>query len=179
MNIQERTLAYRYAQAFFNVYGDSFSRDVFFNMRVAITKLRFIPSVLYFLILAGVDRSEKRKLIQKLCEKIELPEPFEELIFLLVKQRRVFLLLDILQALVDLYQERTKTLLFEISCAQTPNESDKKDIEAFLMSLSGQGVMAEYHKDAKLIAGLRAVNTNLIWEYSVRKRLQSVNNLLT
>jgi F0F1-type ATP synthase delta subunit len=179
MNISNRTLALRYATAFYNVYGECISPDVFLKIRSAVQTLRYIPSVLYFLVLVGVERSEKRRLIGLLLERIELPHQFEELIVLLVRQRRIGLLLDVFNSLIEMYQERTGSLFFEITTASASDDGTKRDIEMFLAQISSATILADYSVNKKLIAGIRAINTNVAWEFSVQKRLLDIKRLLT
>ncbi|OGB97008.1 hypothetical protein A3F06_01490 [candidate division TM6 bacterium RIFCSPHIGHO2_12_FULL_36_22] len=179
MNVNQGIIAQKYARAFYNVYGHEITLDSFWILRSAGSYLRYIPGVLFFLTLVDIDNKVREEMINVLLTKLKLPLSFARLIQLLMLHRRIFLLPMVLQFLVDLCQEQHKALLFTISTSeQLKNDADKHEIERFLHRLSGCHILAEYTLDTNLIAGVRALNKNYLWEYSIESKMWSITNSL-
>lgn len=179
MNCTERTLAYRYAQAFFNVSGDLLTDDDYWHIQNAKNYIQYIPGVLFFISLVGIDEDVRLEMIQILLRRLQLPASFERLIVLLMEHKRVSLLADVFQAILNLYQERNHKLVFTVTTPQPLTDEDRKTfIEEFLSSVSGMSILAHYEEDKNLVAGLRALNNNYLWEYSIESRLWAIKNSL-
>ncbi|HJM68794.1 MAG TPA: F0F1 ATP synthase subunit delta [Candidatus Babeliales bacterium] len=179
MNVSQGIIAQKYATAFYNVYGDDISLDSFWVLRSAGSYLKYIPGVLFFLTLVDIDPKVREQMIEVLLKKLKLPSSFTQLILLLMKHRRVFLLPLVLQFLMELCQEKHNALLFTISTPKhLEDDADKQEIERFLHRLSGCHILAEYTCDTNLIAGTRALNKNYLWEYSIENKMWSITNSL-
>ena len=179
MNVNQDIIAFKYAHAFYNLYGNDLSEHDFWHIRSAASSLKYIPGVLFFLTLVGIEVDTRKKMIQLLLKKLKLPETFLRLIELLMQHKRIGLLPQVLHACVDIYQRKNRALLFTMTTPiPVSSDDDKKEIESFLQRLSGCHILAEYTIDKKLIAGMRALNKNYLWEYSIESKMWSITNSL-
>ena len=176
--MNQSVLARKYAQAFYNQYGSTISLELFWQLKDASSYLRYIPGVLFFLGLVSVEDKAKDKMIEVLLEKLKLPSSFGHLIQLLMEHKRIYLFPLVVQVLVDLCQEKHNALLFTISAPEELESGEKEEIERFLHRLSGCHILAEFVLDKKLIAGIRALNKNYMWEYSIESKMWSITNSL-
>ncbi len=100
----------------------------------------------------------------------------EKLITLLIGHERIFLLPDIL-ALIQLrllnqigYQHAV------VATSQEVTDHDKKEIIKSFKTLTGKKIDAEFLVDPELIAGIRIISQDYIWESSIAQHLKKLEN---
>ena len=178
MDLNQSRLIHKYAQAFYNVYGNEVTLDTFWHIKHASGHLKYIPGVLFFLALVDIEEKKQHEMVEILLQRLQLPESVGRLIYLLMEHHRINLLPFVLQSFINIYQEKKKILLFNITTVSPLDSENKKEIESFLHRLSGCHILSEYSIDNKLIAGIRALNRNYLWEYSIESRIWAVTNSL-
>ncbi len=110
-----------------------------------------------------------------MIKQFGLPPIFDRLIHLLIQDRRVVLLADILHKLSALYRDRHGIGHVLITSSHILNNEQLSGIKRFLARKTGLDIIYTHRVDRKLIAGIRLQGDSFVWEYSVRK---SLNNLL-
>lgn len=170
----EAYLAKKYAQAFFNVYGDQLSDKDFYNICSAGSFFARHKQVLFFLTWPIIETDIKVKAIKQALLVFHLSDPFDKLVDLLATHKRTFLIMLVLDKLCALYKKNNKIMTFSIASSHQL-EADQLDIlKRFLMGITGQTIMYEYKVDKKLIAGIRMESQTLLWEYSISMQLASM-----
>jgi F-type H+-transporting ATPase subunit delta len=177
MNPEYAHLARKYAQAFIDVAGNQFGVDDLKNAISLKNFLRKNRTILFFLNLS-LGSQVRDQAIDHLFKGFNSKEIFKKLILLLIRQRRVFLLPDIVHHIEDLYQESTNSMSFKVASSDELSESDQKTIVSFLEKKTKKNILVEHTVDKHLIAGIRLKSSTLSWEYSVDDHLKKIKQAL-
>lgn len=177
MNPEYAHLARKYAQAFIDVAGNQFGIDDFKNSISLKKFLRKNRTILFFLNLS-LGAQIRDQAIDHLFKEFSSKELFKKLILLLIRQRRVLLLPDILHHIEDLYQEKSNSMAFTITSSDELPVSDQKTIVSFLEKKTKKNILFEHTVDKDLIAGIRLKSNTLSWEYSVDDHLKKIKQSL-
>lgn len=170
MNNYKQEVAQKYARAYLNIYSSRINEEVICYIRQCSNFCARHMSKLYFVDLASVDDEVKNSVIQKIVVRYGINQ-FDELISLLIKERRIYLLPTIFDAIIKLFFERAGIILFEIASPQELEKSEREVLEKFLHNKTGKIIQARYVLDSSLIAGVSLKSSNYKWEFSVRKEL--------
>lgn len=174
MNYAESVLAHRYAAALLRVCGDQFSENDLLAMQRAVGFFKTHAPALYFLSLPDLAAQEKKEIIQKLFEMVELPHCFHQLALLLSVHKRLDLIAPILAVALELYKEQHGIMDVHIQSSGALDEAQLKIIQEFLARMSAKTIKYTHSVDKDLIAGIRLQSSTLLWEYSVRKKLRAI-----
>jgi len=175
---QKTTLARRYAKAFCNVFGESLTFDDFEHIVAVVTFLDAKRTFVSWLTVPLISDEVKITVLRTLLiENFTLPESFMRLIELLVSHNRSFMIDSVLYYIGLIYQERNAIQLFTVTSAPILTAADKKTISLFLAHKIPGAMMYTCTEDKKLIAGLRMQSNTMLWEYSIRKDLRTLDAL--
>lgn len=97
-----------------------------------------------------------------------------EMVQLLEQQQRLFLLPDILHAVVALYQQYWGVEICLVKSAQSLTEAQKNDVRALLSARVDKKLYCVYEVDPTLIAGIKVRGQTFIWEDSIAQRLSAI-----
>ena len=111
MNIQEKILASRYAQAFLNVYGTTFSLDDYYHIKDAYEFLKDNRSLSSHFKLPRLERA-KKEVVQKIFQEFHIPASINALVDLLLEHQRLYLLKDVFGLFLREYRQRNNYLAF-------------------------------------------------------------------
>ena len=125
-----------------------------------------------------IDGRKWFKLLALLSTLLVIVFLFFNLIVMLIETNRIVLFVEILEFILWEFQDYTKKIYFDITASDTLNDSEIYTIKRFLMKLSNSDIIYKYSIDKKLIAGLRALSSNFLWQYSVSAKLQKVKRAL-
>jgi F-type H+-transporting ATPase subunit delta len=167
-------LAYKYANAFLNVYNDRLN---FENIKSINNAVQFLPDhrrALFLLQVPIITQAMKKKWVAHFCERFDLIDPLKDLIILLLHHKRAFLLIAVLKAIVDCYQKRHHIENIVVKSSVPLPEKYRQDIERF-MNQHIMGIQQYHYKvDPTLIAGIRIQSDTVLWECSMKKRLRDI-----
>jgi F-type H+-transporting ATPase subunit delta len=173
----DKNIAKKYAKAFMAVFPKSFTLNDIGKIEATYFFLQKNKRTLFFLQLPQFDEQRKESMIADLIGYFALPHAFTQLFMLLITHNRSFYIPDVLWFMIELYKEQTNSVSFSL---QSPHSLDHQQIESikqFLGRLVGKNIIATTMVDPSLIAGLRLQSNNNLWEYSVRKQIQSLRAL--
>lgn len=177
-NISAHMLAKKYAQAFFNVFGSKITEKKSNNVEDAYLFLSKNKDKLFYLGVPHVPAEIKIDVLHKiLIDGHKLPTVFEKLIKLLVRDKRAPLIRLVLKQLVALYRQKHNIVFFEITSSHPLTQDQLDNVEQFLARETGCDIIYKYEVDNRLIAGLRLQSNLFVWEYSIRKHLDSLRGL--
>ncbi len=173
------SLAYKYAFAYLNQYREHINPSMLDTIKNVATKLHKKKSLLSF---TSILEGDKEALGSLLCsyvanEGLDQP-PWKSLILLLVDHKRVPMLPVILQAIILLYQKEEGLTPCTVSSSVSLNDSQKQKIETFIRKKIAKKGTITYDISKKLIAGLRVMTREVLWEHSVNKKLQRLRALI-
>ncbi len=172
--IDEIHIAQKYARAFLQVYGAIITHTQIQQLKPYTAFLKEHRKVLFLVNLPLIDEEHKKKIIAQLeasCSSCGILEP---LVTLLIKHRRIQFLPSILDALIDLDNERSEIIEFTVASVHPLDAPLRDTILQFLVAKTGKNIVLHELIDPTLIAGISAQSATLAWEFSVRKQLKQL-----
>jgi len=168
-------LVRKYAYAFYNVYGDTLTKNDIEHYEEAIEFLRSRQRALFLLKIPTLREAIKWEGLTSLCKRFSLPSATHNLIRVLLKAQCSYVIGDILAQIVDIYKERRGIHDFVVSSSCELSDTMRSTIENFLAARVEGDIIYTYMIDKKLIAGVRLQSDTLLWECSLNKQLRTLN----
>lgn len=164
-------LPHLYAAAFLNVFFASLPEDILSRLYALQERMKTDEQFQIVESLPGFKAS-KKEFFLKLFTAVSLhSEPFNGLIYLLLKQRRAFLLQDIIDAIIQEYKKRARLLDCTIKSAQPLSAEEQKRIVQQASQILGYTIVPTWIIDPSLIAGIRFETAEYIYDHSIRHKL--------
>ncbi len=171
-------LARRYAKAFNNVFATDLTLSDVENIAQAAEYLALRRRTRFFLRLPVIDFPVKKQVLDLMCKRFSLPLAVEKIIDLLLIHKRSYLLHYVFSYLVELYYAHHAIETFTITSSHQLPQASIDVIKNFLVRKTGSTVIYTNKIDQKLIAGIRLESKSFLWEYSIRKHLRRVRQLV-
>lgn len=179
MNIQDSLLALRYAKAFLNTeQGASLSQQDFNAICRGGDFFKKNKQVMFLLRLSMVDQGTKEKVLKAIIKEMGLSEKFLALLRLIIEHKRSFLFAEIFNQLCKEYKKRNGIHFFSVSSSIELSDKQKEAVHKNLERAVGGSIFCSYTVHSSLIAGIRVQSSNLLWEYSIRRKLWRIHNAL-
>lgn len=173
----DRNISQKYAKAFMAVFPKSCTFADMGKINIAQKFLQTRKQTLLFLQLPQFDQERKKSMVADLISHFSLPHQLSAIMLLLIAHNRSFYIPDVLLCITQLYKEQTNSIEFSLKSAQSLNEKQIESIKQFLGKLLNKNIIATSSIDTSLIAGLRLQSNDYLWEYSVRKHIQTLHAL--
>lgn len=176
MGVKTRDLSNKYAQAFFKLYGAQIVEQDFWLLKKTILFLTKNNHVLTFF--GAHNWAELQDLNLIFLRYFNLPDIYNELLKLLQKHKRMVLLPEILSVLTNLYLHKNHKLFFKIESYPVLALAQILPITNYLAKQTGAHILYEYSENKKLIAGISMQGDQLLYDDTVRYRLQKISRKL-
>ena len=173
----DRNISQKYAKAFMAIFPKAITLSDIRNIKTTQEFLQKQKQTLLFLQLPRFNQATKQSMIADLISHFSLPEQLSAIMLLLIKHNRSFYIPDVLFCINQLYKKQTNSMIFSLKSAQSLDEQQIDAIKRFLEKLVHKNIIAEPSLDKSLIAGLRLQSSEYLWEYSIRKHLQTLHEL--
>lgn len=170
-------LVRKYAQAFMQVFGASFSREDVQAMQKVASFFTQRSKTLFFLRLPIISKDIKREALYYVCAQCHVPSVVHTLIDVLLAHKRSALLPRILNQVSEIYYQIHDIEPFTVETSHALSESQLQEIEQFLAACTGHVILSKYTVNTDLIAGVRLQSATSLWEHSIRKQLAHVQQL--
>lgn len=179
IGISQSPVARKYAQAYLNVFSDQHTFEDFCSLWRASQFLSEHHSLLFYLSLPMIHETDKKRFIDLFFEKFHLFDSLKQLFYLLLKNKHIFLAIDVLQDIYSLYKMQYGISELKISSSLDLSEEKIAEITNFFIKLSGlERVVVHCSVNPALIAGIRLQSETYLWEYSVAQQLQKLKQKL-
>ena len=179
IGISQSPVARKYAQAYLNVFGDQHTFQDFCSLWRACQFLSEHHSLLFYLSLPMIQEVDKKRFIDIFFEKFHLFDSLKQLFYLLLKNKHIFLTIDVLQDIYSLYKIKNNISELQISSSSDLSEEKIEEIKSFFIKLSGLShVVVRYSVNPSLIAGIRLQSETYLWEYSIARQLNKLKQEL-
>lgn len=172
-------VARKYAVACLNIFGSRFGKDDMSNLLVMSDFLRENHSLVFFLGLPIIKEQRKSAFLHDLAKQFHLSHLIDQLLDLLLRDKRLFLLADILRLLSDLYAQKMNILNFSIKTYPRISHTDLEELKQFLARSTGCAIIYKDYEDKNLVAGIRMQSTTYLWENSIAQQLRAVRKRTT
>jgi F-type H+-transporting ATPase subunit delta len=173
----DRNISQKYAKAFMAIFPKAITLADVGKINVAQKFLQNHKQTLLFLQLPRFNQATKKSMVMDLISHFSLPEQLSAIILLLIKHDRSAYIPDVLLCINQLYKQQTHTMTFSVESAHALTEKQIETIKQFLVKSVDKNIIAQPSLDRSLIAGLRLQSDEYLWEYSIRKHLQSLHKL--
>jgi ATP synthase F1 delta subunit len=172
MNIAAQILARRYALAYLYSFDRDISIDVLASFKEAKRFFLEHKRTLYFLSLPTIAKDTKMHILKKLFAQFKLPESINRLMELIIVQKRTSLWCEVLQYIVDLYQQQHQLMTVLIESSPKLSNDEINRVKQFLARKTGNDIIYTYRVNPDLIAGIKAQSGTVLWECSIAKNIR-------
>lgn len=170
MKRNENRLAEKYAQAVFPLLKDSLDSAEFERLIALADQLDAQRSIILF---SQVIRQEPGggSVLEQFFQHAGYQDHFSSLISLLILQRRMILLPQILRILYRRYLDDRGIIPFVFESPVTLTEAEQSKLVLFLQKKTGKEIRYTLKKNPALIAGIKLYSDTLGYEHSIRQKL--------
>jgi len=178
MIITESKIAKKYASAFLNVYGKHFSPSLV--EKLGAFKNFVTTNHLYqtTLNIPSLPKKTKKLIIDHVSTKLSLPDFVTLLVVLLLKDKRIDLLGEILKKILFLHDQRESKHHFVVASSHELSEQERNKVISFIKLQIENKVKTSFAIDKSLISGIRITGNTLRWERSIAKQLRDTEQKL-
>jgi len=170
----KQIIARKYANAFLNLYINEISEADFSSIKKLEKFFDGHRKAIFFLSIPNISDKKKEKLLGELFEEFGVDKLLKPLMNLLFKQKRIFLIDEVLKHIGLLYKERKNIMMFNITSSHQLDNQDLEIIKKFLAHRTGKKIISEYKIDKSIVAGIRLQSDTLLWEYSIYKQCETL-----
>lgn len=179
IGLSQSDLAKKYAQAYLNLFSDQYTFQDICNLWRVAQFLSEHHSLLFYVSLPMIEQYDKQRFIDLFFEKFHLFDSLKNLCYLLLKNKHIFLLIDVLQQIYLLYKQKYNICELKIKSSSDLTDAAIHDIKQFFITLSGlSNVVVRYSIDQSLIAGIRLQSETYLWDYSIAQQLNKLKQEL-
>ena len=172
---QPSLLATKYARAYLNVFGGSWTFDTKTDAMLMFLKKHH--SLLSYNMLSSIDHPATHKIFTELVLRFNLPESFKKLLNLLLLHKRLVMLADVVKAIHYEYKKRHNIVSWDIISSHLLTDGQLKVIQKYLERKTDKIIEMRSVVDERLIAGICLQSSTLSWEQSIRKKLCAIMSL--
>jgi F0F1-type ATP synthase delta subunit len=173
MICQPSLLARKYARAYLAVFGKKFSEQELSKLE-ELKKFLHENRALSLYAIATESTTTLQHFFDLLTSTFGLPKSIERLCALLERDRRLFMLKEVIGAISYEYKRQQGIVVWDITSSQHLSPEQLVVIKKYLAQKTGTSIEVEVSVDPALIAGLRFQSEALLWEDSLRKQLAAV-----
>lgn len=174
MNIVEHTLARRYAAAYIRAFAQELTSNDMQRIKEAHEFFTHHKKALFFLTLPTIAYEKKLQVMETFFKNMHLHASVARLLELLIRDKRVLLWCDVLASITRLYNEKNNIIELAIESYPELDTQGMQAVQQFFARKTKSDIIYTYRVVDDLIAGVRAKTDNLLWEYSVAKKLRAV-----
>ncbi len=122
---------------------------------------------------------KRKKIAQNVFQVLEFSSKTRKFLDILVENKRLVLLGDILHLLPDKWNEERGIVSFEVTSAVPLTDKEKTKLKAEIERLSSGPVSLRFLQDKSLIGGLALRKGNIIYDMSLRESLNQLKERLS
>ncbi len=174
MNLQQRALARKYAQAYMKLFGAQLTPQTVAQLSALITEYAADKSRFFYLDLSSFPAQFKTDLFLKVCDQFALRDTLSRLAVVLAQQGRLGLVMQVIQAIIALYQEEQNLVQVVMTSAHPLSADERAVVQKFLQQTTGKKIQIQDKIDPNLIAGIRLQSDTFLFEHSVAKQLRAL-----
>jgi F-type H+-transporting ATPase subunit delta len=120
----------------------------------------------------AIPAEQKRRVLDVVAQRDELPKQVRNLIAVLIDHRRIHFLDPIIEQLENELNARLGFAEAQITSARELGDNEKRELEMQVGKLTGKKVRARYGQDASLLGGALVRIGSTIYDGSVKGQLE-------
>ena len=174
------SLARRYAKAVFDLGRDHKNTDKLgADLRALAGAMRASDELVSSLTNPAIRRSDRRKVVDALLDKIRVQDYTRNLVYLLLDGERLASLPAISRELDAMIEAQAGQVSAEVVSAKPLSKQELEQIVVALEKLSGKKVSVEKREDPSLLGGVVAKVGDTVYDGSLRTQLRNLRDELT
>jgi ATP synthase F1 delta subunit len=177
MNNIERTLARRYAQAFWHTFHESITLQTIAGYQRLITICKQ-KNDFYSILSIPLEEKDINNCLDQVAHTCTLSSEIFILIRLLLKHARIRLLDQVLFFIMHLYYQNHGILPIKVITSYVLDDKAQKIVENFLKEQFNAQPLCDFLYDPSLIVGIKLQTHDMIYEYSIKKKLEQAEKKL-
>lgn len=174
MKERDVACARKYAKAFLNVWPEVINLQLLGQLTDFAYTLQKERRRFFFLYMPHRKNAVKVERIAQFCDQLGLPWQFQRLVSLLLADKLLFLLPEVIKNMCELYMRQHNILSVKIKSSVSLDKAECDLLTQFLARKTGASVQYRDYVDRSLIAGIRIESGRVLWEHSARKQLRSI-----
>jgi F-type H+-transporting ATPase subunit delta len=124
-----------------------------------------------FLESPGLDAEAKRRVVEKIAERMSLNSAVRNFLWIIVDHRRTEMLREIEATFCEELNERLGVAEAEVTSARSLGESERRELTSALEKRTGKKIDAKFREDKHLLGGAVVRIGSTIYDGSVREQL--------
>jgi F-type H+-transporting ATPase subunit delta len=126
----------------------------------------------------AVAPAKKRALVARLGERLGLPVPVRNFLFVVIDHRRMEVLPEIIRALRGWLDQKLGIARLDVLGARALDLAQQASVEQAFERLTGKQVRANYGVDPELLGGAVVRHGSVLYDGSLRAQLQALKQAL-
>jgi ATP synthase F1 delta subunit len=179
MNMRYEKLAHKYAVAFLNLYSADISKNEAERIYEFRKFLEKYHQLVFVLTVPIIHQATKDELLAVLFKQYQLPSILKKVCDLLFEHKRIDILPMVLRHIWWLYLKRNDMMHVYVESSMALTDEQKKNVEQFMHykqpTITG---IYTYKITKDLIAGIRIHSATILWDSSLRYKLNRLKHLL-
>ncbi|HOV91768.1 MAG TPA: ATP synthase F1 subunit delta [Candidatus Kapabacteria bacterium] len=175
----EKRIAQRYAKALFLIAQDEQKMEILHNNILYIQNVLQISRDLTLLLKNPIISPNKKIRILEDIFGSNVDDIIIKFLIFVVKKNRENLVSNILAEFIDMYNEANNLVEVEIVSAHPLNDQSKEKIIESVSKLINKNVIPRYKINPKIIGGIQLKFADYLYDASVKKQLETLNNILS
>lgn len=163
-------IARRYAEAFFNVFPEAFTKKDCARLDELARFFYERRPVLFYLRLEGISSEHKVAVLEKALHEKQC-DALAPLVKLLAQAGRLFLIPEVAEYIARICKERAHIVAMTCITVDPLTDHERKIIIDALMRVTKKDIEIHEKIDTRLIAGVRLQSDELLFDMSVRRAL--------
>ena len=171
--IHKKHLARQFARAFLKTIKIT-EKELFSGVDKLADSLKNNPLAFHTLELSSARLEDKCLGLDKIAEKIKLPDALKTLLHAVARHKALSTLPFLLPALKEVYKKNNNIHDVTVATPKPLLAKEKKEIEAALADKLPGTLSFQYKQDETLGAGIKISTPTHFWEHSLAKTLKTV-----
>lgn len=134
------------------------------------------PELIEILHTRLVSKKKKEDICHELTSKLNFPQLWQKLIFLLIHHDRLKKVTGILTKVENNIYQKLDTIVVNLKLARKQDKSTEKEILNYLAGVFGKNIKADISYDKSILGGFYAETDNMIVDGSLRNNLNKFVN---
>jgi F0F1-type ATP synthase delta subunit len=181
MKTPRRQIVKKYTHAFLRTYNSQFIPADRESVSCYLSFLHEHHQITFFAYHAALDAGNKIELFMRAFDescisRMQMRQALEKLITILVYHERILLLPEILKLIIVRFYAAIGYQHALISTSHAINEQEQQEIIESFKALADKNIDAEFSVDPQLIAGLRIISQDYLWESSIAQKIKVLLN---
>jgi ATP synthase F1 delta subunit len=177
VNPENASLVKKYGTALLNVAGKQFDEQEFERTKEVATFLIKHKEIVLFLNMPVTKKEVLNQALATLFDGFNSADLFKKLVIILAKKKRSLILPDVLNSIIEQYQESHNRVQVVIRTYPAVDSVGLATLVQFARNHLKKTISYDYLVDPALIAGIRIQSNAQAWEYSIKKQLEKIVEL--